>query len=156
FWLGRSGVSMNSLALAALVVLALNPGDLFRTGVLLSFLSVSVLMWVVPIMLPARDVDPLDRLIAATRPPHQRIGAFCTRNVMAAFGMGVVIWLLIAPITMSRFHLLSPSGLILNLVLAPIVTIVMAAGFGVLIFGWLVPPLGASLGWLCDVNLHAL
>lgn len=155
-WLGRTGVSMNSLAMAALVVLAINPADLFRTGVLLSFLSVSVLMWVVPILLPPRDVDPLDRLIFSTRPWPERLAIRAERNLKAGFAMGMILWLLIAPITMARFHLLSPAALILNLVIAPLVTIVMGAGFGLLTVGWLAPPLGAFLGGICNGCLFLL
>ena len=42
--LGRRAMGFNSLAAAALIVLAMNPADLFRTGVQLSFLCVAGLM----------------------------------------------------------------------------------------------------------------
>ncbi len=155
-WFGRRSDGLNSLALTALVVLAINPADLFRVGVQLSFLSVAVLMGVVPKLLPKRQVEPLDQLIAATRPPVQRMAIQFGHYVTWAFVVGVIMGLLIAPITMSHFHLLSPVGLVLNLLLAPIVTLLMAAGFGILLFGWLLPPLGMALGWVCDVNLQAL
>jgi competence protein ComEC len=29
----------------------------------------------------------------------------------------------------------------------------MGAGFGILLFGWIVPPLGAAFGWVCNVML---
>ena len=41
---GRNRIGLNSLALAGLVVLAVNPAGLFHTGVQLSFLSVAVLI----------------------------------------------------------------------------------------------------------------
>ncbi|MCC7084672.1 MAG: ComEC/Rec2 family competence protein [Pirellulales bacterium] len=154
--LGRSSAGLNSLALAALVIVAMNPADLFRTGVQLSFLSVGVLIWVVPKVLPLRAANPLDRLISATRPLPQRIAARFGRYLTRTFFISAVLWLLIAPLTMARFHMLSPAGLILNLLLAPIVMLLMAAGFAILIVGGLVPPLGAALGWLCDLNLSLL
>ena len=40
------GVAFNSLAAAAIVVLAINPSELFHTGTQLSFLCVAVLVWV--------------------------------------------------------------------------------------------------------------
>jgi competence protein ComEC len=155
-WIGRSGIGLNSLALAALVIIALNPADLFRTGVLLSFLSVGVLVWVVPKVLPLQEVEPLDRLIAATRPMAQRVATRFGHNMLRAFLVGAVMWLLIAPITMARFHLLSPAGLVLNLLLAPLVAILMGAGFGILLFGWLVPPIAAAFGWVCNACLTIL
>ena len=47
YW-GRRPLSFNSLAAAALVVLAINPNHLFHTGAQLSFLSVAGLMWFAP------------------------------------------------------------------------------------------------------------
>ena len=47
-YLGRRPLSFNSLAAAALVVLAINPNHLFHVGAQLSFLSVAGLMWFAP------------------------------------------------------------------------------------------------------------
>ncbi len=47
-YLGRRPLSFNSLAAAALVVLAMNPNDLFHVGAQLSFLSVAGIMWFAP------------------------------------------------------------------------------------------------------------
>lgn len=46
--LGRRPLGMNSLAAGGIVILALNPQDLFRTGTQLSFLSVAVFLALVP------------------------------------------------------------------------------------------------------------
>ena len=45
-WTGRRGVAFNSLAAAAVIVLAINPAQLFQTGTQLSFLCVAILIWV--------------------------------------------------------------------------------------------------------------
>ena len=67
--LGRKPLSFNSLAAAALVILAINPNSLFHTGAQLSFLSVAGLMWIMPRWINAADRDnALGRLIAANRP----------------------------------------------------------------------------------------
>ena len=44
-WLGRRPLGFNSLAAAALVVLAINPAHLFHVGAQLSFLCVAGLIW---------------------------------------------------------------------------------------------------------------
>ncbi len=60
-YLGRCRVSFNVLALAGLIVLVLNPVDLFNVGPQLSFLSVAGLMAVGPQWLGmARERGPLD------------------------------------------------------------------------------------------------
>src|SRR4029453_4464375 len=49
----------NTFALAWLVVLAINPTDLFTAGFQLSFLCVAVLIWGIPRWFPPRELDPL-------------------------------------------------------------------------------------------------
>jgi len=66
---GRQTQPFNTLALAGIVVLALNPTSLFQTGAQLSFLAVATLTCAR--RLPrwgALPEDPLERLVAQTRP----------------------------------------------------------------------------------------
>src|SRR6185295_11001078 len=45
-WSGRRGVAFNSLFAAGLILLVINPNDLFRAGPQLSFLAVAILVWI--------------------------------------------------------------------------------------------------------------
>jgi competence protein ComEC len=151
--LGRARIGLNSLAFAALVFLVLNPADLFHTGVQLSFLSVAVLIWAAEHLLRKRPLDPLNRLIAATRPWPERILRRLAHGAKETFVVGAILWIFIAPLTMSRFHLFSPAALLLNVVLIPALGVTMAAGLGVLVFGaWLVP-LASMFAWICNAGL---
>ena len=93
------------------------------------------------------------RLIARTRPWHERalrrVGAEVWRMTVAS----AVIWLVISPLVMTRLHLVSPAAVVLGPLLAVPVALAMAAGFGIFALGWLLPPLAVVLGWICDVNL---
>ncbi len=83
--LGRAAVRFNSIAAAGLVVLALNPSELFQVGTQLSFLSVAALAWLAERHRAAgRHVDPLDRLIARTRPWAERLARAAGRGVWRA------------------------------------------------------------------------
>jgi len=152
--LARRTVAFNVLAAAGLVVLLLNPAELFQAGTQLSFLSVATLIWMGQRKRDPRRLDPLDRLIHGTRPWHQRLlrqwGSSLATSVMAS----VIIWLVICPLVMTRFHLVSPIAVLLGPVLALPVGIAMAAGFGILGLGNLLPPLSQALGWLCDACLQ--
>jgi competence protein ComEC len=152
--LGRTRIGLNSLALAALVFLVLNPADLFHTGVQLSFLSVAVLIWAAEHLLRQAPADPLERLIAATRPWPERIVRKLVRGAKETFVVGAILWIFIAPLTMARFHLFSPAALLLNVVLIPALGMTMAAGLGVLVFGaWLIP-LATAFAWICNLGLN--
>jgi competence protein ComEC len=155
-WLGRRGIGLNSLALAGLVVLAVNPAALFRTGVHLSFLSVAALIATASWLSRRPAMDPLDRLIAATRPWHVRLARRGTDHLRELFLVGAGMWLVVTPLVMARFHIISIAGLFLNVLLIPVVTLTMAAGFATLIFGFWLPPVAATFGWFCDLNLRLI
>ena len=70
---GRPAAAFNCWAAGGLVVLALNPADLFRAGPQLSFLAVAAMAWMAPRWAPGGSPMPSHRLILQTRPwPHPR------------------------------------------------------------------------------------
>jgi competence protein ComEC len=152
----REPLGFNSLAAAGIVVLALAPAELFQAGTQLSFLSVGVLVFLADRRGDKDEIDPLDRLIAATRPWPRRALGRAGRVLWQAAVASTLIWLVIFPLVMARFHLVSPSAVWLGPLVAAPVTLAMASGFGVFMAGWLVPPLGMLLGAVCDLNLAVL
>lgn len=152
-YMGRPALGFNSLAAAALVVLAMNPADLFRAGPQLSFLCAAVLAWFGNRRSLPEPEDPLDRLIAETRPWPVRVA----KQVGWAVWQGVVlstwIWIVTLPLVMMRFHISSPVALLLTPLLAIPIAAGLLSGFGILLFGWAVPPVASFCAWLCDRSL---
>ncbi len=156
-FLARRPLQYNTLAAAGLVVLAMNPAELFSAGTQLSFLAVGVLVFVSETQLGKRQFDdPLERLIARTRPWPERLVRRQGRNFWRATITTTLIWLVVAPLVMARFHLVSPVAVLLGPVLAPPVAIALGCGFGIFLVGWLLPPVGAALGYLCNAMLLAM
>ncbi len=152
--LGRRALPFNSLAAAALVVLAINPAELFSVGAQLSFLSVAGLMWFAPGWSREQQaVEPLDRLIEQSQTWPERIGMQCLRFMRQLFLVSATIWLLTLPLVAARFHIVSTVALVLNMVIWLPVTAGLVSGFLVLALGWLLPPAGAICGWCCDACL---
>lgn len=156
-YLNRRPVSFNSLAAAALVVLAVNPADLFHAGAQLSFLAVAGLMYFGPRWIyPTRDPGPLKRMIAENRGwlPWM-VWAFGkgARRLTLVSGM---IWLLTMPLVMARFHLLTPVAVLLNTLLWIPMALALMSGFATLVLGTVATPLGQVLGAFCDANLRLL
>ena len=147
---GRHAFGFNPLALAAIVVLALQPSSLFLAGPQLSFLAVAVMILFAPLILPQPIVDPLDRLIAATRPwPVQwtrRLGGSMWRVWLT----GALIWLVSLPIVWQQYNLLSPVALVVNTVIWIPITVALYGGFATLVLGFLSPTLGLVCGRMCD------
>jgi competence protein ComEC len=155
-WLGRGRLAMNSLALAGLVIVALNPTELFRAGTQLSFLAVAGLIALGPLARRHEPLDPLARLIAQSRPWLTRMLHRVRHELFQAGFVGLIIWLVTAPLVMAHFHLISPAAILLMPVLVLPMTLAMISGFGVLLFGAWLPPVTKLCAILCDQNLALL
>lgn len=154
--LGREALSLNSLALCALVVLTAAPADLLRVGPQLSFLATLALGWAAAVLYAPREIDPLKRLLAQSRPAPIRAAARCGRFLAAAIWMSLVVWALTLPLVWARFHVVSPVAVALGAVLWLPVTVAMWAGFGLLTTGWIAAGWARALSWLCDAGLSSL
>ncbi|MBX3415492.1 MAG: ComEC/Rec2 family competence protein [Pirellulales bacterium] len=151
--LARQPLALNSLAAGALLVLAINPVDLFRAGAQLSFLAVCVLAWITPRVVRWPRLDPLARLIVETRPwPQRMLRASCLWTVRT-LTVSTVIWLVMLPLILTRFHVVSPIGIVLHPLLMLPVGVALISGFALLALGWIATPLAAALGAICNVGL---
>jgi competence protein ComEC len=148
--LGRQALGFNTLALAGIVVLALNPASLFLAGPQLSFLAVAVMIVFQHVLAPQPNTDPLDRLIATTRPWPIRWTKAAGVEVWRVWLTGALIFAVSLPLIWKQYNLISPVALILNLLMWVPISIALYAGFGVLLLGSIVPPLGIPCAWLCD------
>lgn len=155
-WRRDGWMPFNLLALAAILVLAMNPCELFRIGPQLSFLAVATLAWFGPRLAVRPITDPLDRLIARTRPWPQKHARRFGRWAWQTVALSFVVWGTSAPLVLAQFHLVSPATLVLTPVLAGPVALALLSGFVVLVFGWLVPPLGGLAAALCDISLEII
>ncbi|MBI85626.1 MAG: DNA internalization-related competence protein ComEC/Rec2 [Planctomycetaceae bacterium] len=154
--MGRKTSPFNSLAAAAIFILAINPSDLFRTGTQLSFLAVATLYWFSPCLTRVQNADPLAQLVEKSRPRFvrwlRRIGKTYFQLALASG----VIWLVALPLVMHRFHILSLSAVLLNTILWIPMLVALLSGFSLLLLTWLAPPAAPVAAWICDNSLWVL
>jgi competence protein ComEC len=161
FLLKRPAVAMNTLALAAIAILAWNPSDLFDVGTQLSFLAVTgiILAGEWRFTHPPKAEQPADELFPANGTPMEKLNGRI-RSVggwlLRGYAMMLGIWFLTLPLTGSQFHLVSPVGFLLNVLLIPFVCMLLWSGFAFLIVGTLVPYAAIPLGSAFDVQLSGL
>ena len=154
--IGRRSLAANSLALAAILVLLWHPPELFRVGSQLSFLSTAVLIGA-SAALPRTDPDdPIERLIERSRSPLEKRLRRIGRQVLETVITGAAVWAVTAPVVAARFHLVSPVGLVLNPVIAPLVAVAMAWGFLCLVAATVSATLAEGCGWACDATLRCI
>ncbi len=149
----RESIGMNSLAGAALVVLAMNPCQLFRTGAQLSFLAVAAMIWMVPFLTWRAPLTPIQRLVRRYRTYPQVLASVACQHVLRIAIATFVVWFVTMPLVMNRFHLISPIGLVLNLFVWIPLAIALYSGFCVLVLGWIFPWGAALCGGMCNRSL---
>ncbi len=163
---GRQQRSANTLSLAALGTLGVNPSYLFDVGCQLSFLAIGSLIWLVPPAVTfvhrcllwlrarfARSYGPLDDLEREFEPGWRtacrRAGEFLIDGLVAS----AVVYLAALPLVAMRFHLISPIGVILNIPLIPLTTAALLLGAVGLAFSTIWGPLGTPFAWAAAVFL---
>lgn len=150
----RRSAAVNALAAAAITILAFRPGDVVSAGAQLSFLSTAVLVGTVAVVVRSRPApDPISRLIDRSRSPAERLLRRLGRQTWDLFLVGAAVWAVTAPMVAARFHVVSPVGILLNVVVAPLVPLAMALGFACVLTAGVSVPLAAACGAGCDAAL---
>ena len=154
-WTRRSA-AINALAAAAIVILACRPGDVLSAGAQLSFLSTVVLVGTAGAVLRMRPAaDPIDRLIDRSRSSWERFARRLGRQTWELFLVGLAVWIVTAPMVAARFHVVSPVGIVLNVVVAPLVPLAMALGFACVLAASVSESLATACAAGCDAALAA-
>jgi competence protein ComEC len=137
--LQRSTSRANTFALAWICVALFNPADLFNAGCQLSFLAVAALVWGVGPWFD-RPADPLEQVIAETRPWILRGIGWLWRTLWISYAINALMWLAVSPLAASYFHVVSPIALVIGPPMVLLTSIALLAGFAFLLFaGWCAP-----------------
>lgn len=128
FFIRREPLALNSLSLAALLILTLNPHQLFDIGFQLSFLSILAMVLFSP------KIKNLCNLKFN----------LCNQNkvfkfFIAAFSVSFSVWFMLLPFILYYFRMVNLIAIIANIIVVPYFTLVIALGLTLLIIGSLLP-----------------
>ncbi len=154
--IGKRAFGFNLLAIAAIVVLVMNPSDLFQVGPQLSFLAVAGIVCFRHWIFWGPSDEPLDRLVRTTRPMFVRGACQLGFRVRQLFLVSGLIWLLALPLVAFRFHLVALVGPVLNPLLLIPIALALYGGMGVFLFGGWLSPVAIVCGMICTVSLHGV
>lgn len=154
--IGRRISPLQGLALTVTILLAANPADLFNPGAQLSFLSVAALAHVVPHLL---DV-PLRRIVT----PDMTTGERWRQRVWGPLGSWIwqanlttaAVWFVTLPLVLWRFHLCSPMGFVLNVLMGPYVWLMLWTGYLWLTVLAIAPGLSPAFLFLFELLLQGM
>jgi len=144
----------NSLAAAAVLILAWDTNQLFIPGFQFSFVLVFTIVWLASRI--SRRLEPLGRPDPFLPPPlwnwRQRSVAFGTKLLAASFGVTFAAWLGSLFFMAGYFHIVSPSAILANLVAVPIAFCVLALGIATVLTAAIAKPIAvlfSNANWLC-------
>ena len=100
--------------------------------------------------------DPIDRLIERSRSPLERCLRGLGWQAWTLFATGAAVWIVTAPLVAARFHVISPVGLAVNVLVAPLVALAMGWGFLCLLTAAVSTTLAAACGAVCDGALAGM
>jgi len=138
--LGRQSDIFSSLAVSAILILAVVPSDLFDIGAVLSFTAVLGIVLLYPIC-----IQPLRRLFQPDplRLQPESAVILTLRAVWNEFSLllatSVAAWLVSTPLTAYYFQLFSPIALLGNLLAIPLASLIIVTGSLSLVTGSCVP-----------------
>ncbi|NLE66192.1 MAG: DUF4131 domain-containing protein [Lentisphaerae bacterium] len=140
----------SAMALAAIVILLCDPLQLVNRGFILSFAAVAGLIVITPPLSRALArrlaVEPF---VPPARPPWQaRLARACALYLGQLLAAGWAAWLAVAPLCAAWFNLVSPIGMLANLLVVPAITAVMIAGCAALLAGAIHPALSLPFNLL--------
>jgi competence protein ComEC len=138
----RSAHPLNTLGVAALVLLALRPPALFDAGFQLSMAAVAGIVSINPRLV---DWVPEDWM-------ESGVGEWLvsTVTVSAAATVGT------APVLLSHFGWVSAAGLLLNVLGIPLTGLALSAAAGMVLVGEVWSVAGAALGTVADLSARGL
>lgn len=158
---GREVSPLNSLGLAALLILAIHPRSLADVSFQLSFAAVVGLLvlspWFAKKLKVSREKEtshsPEEILPSPeVEGPFQRWGRTIWQWIGRALAISCGAWTAISPVVAWHFHMFTPIALIANLMVVPWASMIIAVGFLVYAVGWINPsiamPFVASFSWL--------
>ena len=150
--LRKPALPANTLALSWIVVLALNPTDLFNAGFQLSFLCVAVLVWGIPRWFSPRELTPLEQLIEESRSLPERFARGVLHAIGRAYLITAVLGVATAPLIMYWQNLISPAGFLIGPAAILLTSIALIAGF-ILMLTWPLGTMAAPAAWATGQSL---
>ncbi len=143
------------IGLTALVLLLFDPAIAFDVGAWLSFLAVGALGWVTERRPPEDDrVAPAEAL--TWQEQAQETMKTMITWLRKSLHQMLAVTLLSAPLVASQFHLMSLSGMVVNILLIPFSSLTLISGYIFVATGLLFPPIAVISGGVFEFLLATL
>ncbi|WP_037249094.1 ComEC/Rec2 family competence protein [Rhodopirellula baltica] len=162
--LARPHHPLNSLSLAAIILMVWMPAEIFGIGVQLSFLAVATLLMcgrpfssaLTPAAETIRVEERFDELARQSQTAWRRLLSFCLSWSGRVLWYSGAVTLMALPLVWSQFHVVSPISVIVNVMLSPLMALALSAGVMTILAGWWLPSLAWIPGGVCGKLLSIM
>ena len=160
-WVRRINQPINTLSLAAMILILINPGNVLNIGVQLSFMAVTTLILCTrkvahaPVYSVNDDQDKLlDELINTGRSRLLVHAEQLSRKTQQLLWFSSCVTTICMPLVWHQFHVVSPISVLVNLLLAPCLIVALGSGVVVIVTSVIHDSLAIVPGWICSRTLE--
>ncbi|MAJ47607.1 MAG: hypothetical protein CBC35_10140 [Planctomycetes bacterium TMED75] len=146
--LGRDWKRTNLLALAALILLMVNPRELLNPGFQLSFLVVASLLVLAPIL--DKRLEWCSIVLSG------KSGGSVLVWFRKSCSCGLVAWAAASPIVFYHFGIVSPAGALMSILAGPLVALIIVLSVGSILLATAVPWMTNPAGPLASISAEFL
>ncbi|MFH0772526.1 MAG: DNA internalization-related competence protein ComEC/Rec2 [Candidatus Omnitrophota bacterium] len=140
----------NSLGLAAVIILGIDPLSLFDVGFQLSFLSIIFILYLTP---------RFEELFSYDRSLSVLFMGRIKRYFLEAFFVSFSVWIGILPLVLFYYNIVTPVTVIANLLVVPLSFLIVASGIVFIASSFIIPPaakvFAAATSFLCATLFSA-
>ncbi|RLS34178.1 MAG: DNA internalization-related competence protein ComEC/Rec2 [Planctomycetota bacterium] len=138
-----------------LLLVVADPSIAFDVGAWLSFLAVGALGWVSEHS-PTRPDRPVPLEVLSWSDRLRDFRSTVHENLSLSYRQMIAVTLLSAPLVATQFHMVSVTGMVINVLLIPLTSLTLIAGYVFIAIGLTIPPIGIVPGFVFGVCLSAL
>ncbi|MBN2212100.1 MAG: ComEC/Rec2 family competence protein [Sedimentisphaerales bacterium] len=151
----RRSHPLNLLSIAVLIILLVQPTELFNPGFQLSFVVVLGLICLVGPMMNWRGREEDLPIFERRQTAGQWVLHGLGRWAGGLLAVALVAWIVALPLTAWHFHRVSFAGIFASIALAPLIALVMLFGWMGVGIGWLWPTVGLGLNTVTNTLVDA-
>ena len=156
FLFGRRTNPFNTLSLAAIILLLINPAGIFEPGWQLSFASVLGILFFTKKIKNFIDQHFINRIRGEKNQKY--IAAPAISLIANMFAVGFSAWIGGAGILLYHFYTINPLTAVWTIIVFPLVALILISGFAKMILAALLPTAAAALTLLttavCDLLIY--
>ena len=137
----RRSDTLNSLGLAALIILLFDPMSLFDIGFQLSFMGVFSIVYFYPKIYGLIEGRSVNRTVIV---------------LLQALCISLAAWIGVLPLVAYYFQIVTPVSILANIPIIPFVSLLFMLGAGLLLTGVFCPPAGVMFAACIKIVLYVL